>query len=218
MSLSSNSSLSRPGCLNSQCFCRVFPAALPRCQCNILYATVLQQPFLVADLEHQSSYEEDDSIQSLVCVFHHLCSTQIYLGSLEPHTDHITSSTLHIAAALDDTLDLLHDHGFHDHILSLPPNNITLTRVFCPVYRTLTAIEQDVYEESDLRLVNRISSPLPVLPVPAPCTPSPAPSLETLASSLLLTTTTLMDDPTDPCPTFHQGHTTSYPTCYVWPG
>ena len=212
MSLSSNSSPSCPGHLNSQCFCQVFPATLPCCQCNILYATVLQQPFLVTDLEHQSSYEEVDSIQSLVCVFHHLCSTQIYLGSLEPRTDCITSSTLHITAALNDTLDLLHDHRLYHHILSLPPNNITLACVFCPVYCTLTAVEQDAYKESDLRLVNCISSPPPVLPVPAPHAPSPTPSLETPVSSLLSTTTTLMDDPTDPCPAFHQGCTTSYPT------
>ena len=32
-----------------------------------------------------------------------------------------------MAAALDDTTDLLHDHGFHHHILSLLPDNITLT-------------------------------------------------------------------------------------------
>ena len=212
MSSLSNSSPSCPGCLNSQHFRRVFPAALPCHQCNILYAAVLQQPFLVADLEQQSSYEEDDSIQSLVHVFHHLCSTQIYLGSLEPHTDHITSSTLHIAATLDNTLDLLHDHGFHHHVLSLPPNNITLACVFCPVYHTLTAVEQDAYEESDLRLVNCILSPPLILPIPAPHVSSPALSLETLASSLLLTTTTLLDVPTDPRPAFHQGHTTSYPT------
>ena len=212
MSLLSNSSPSHPGHLDSQCFCRFFPAVLPHRQCNILYATVLQQPFLVADLEQLSSYEEDDSIQSLVHVFHHLCSTQIYLGSLEPHTDHITSSTLHIAAALDSTLDLLHDHGFHHHVLSLPPNNITLARVFHPVYHTLTVVERDAYKESDLRLVNCISSPPLILPIPAPHVSSPAPSLKTLASSLLSTTTTLLDVPTDPHPAFHQGHTTSYPT------
>ena len=111
--------------------------ALPHCQCNILYAAVLQQPFLVADLEHQSSYEEDDSIQSLVRIFHHLCLTQIYLGSLELCTNHITSSTLYIALALDNILDLLHDHGFHHHVLSLLPNSITLAHIFCPVYHTL---------------------------------------------------------------------------------
>ena len=185
MSSSSNSSPSRPGHLDSQCFCQAFPAALPHRQRNIHYTAVLQQPFLVTDLECQSSYEEDDSIQSLVHVFHHLCSTQIYLGSLEPCTDHIMSSTLHIAAALDDTSDLLHDHRFHDHVLSLPPNNITLTCVFHPVYCTLTAVERDAYEEAS----------------------SPAPSLETLASSLLLTTTTMMDDLADPHPAFQQGRT-----------
>ena len=151
-------------------------------------------------------------MQSLICVFHHLCSTQIYLGSLEPCTDHVTSSTLHIAAALNNILDLLHDHGFHDHVLSLPPNNITLACVFHPVYWTLMVVEQDAYEESDLRLVNHISSPPPVLPVPALRIPSPALSLETPASSLQSTTTTLLDIPADPRPAFHQGRTASYPT------
>ena len=212
MSSSSNSSPSHPGHLDSQCFCHIFLAALPHHQQNIHYATVLQQPFLVTDLERQSLYEEDDSIQSLVRVFHHLCSTQIYVGSIEPHTDHIMSTTLHIAAALDDIMDLLHDHRFHHHVLSLLPDNITLSRVFHPIYRTLTAVERDAYEESDLRLVNHISSPPPVLPIPAPRTPPPAPSLETLASSLLSTTTTLLDVPTDTCPAFHQGRTASYPT------
>ena len=211
MSSLSNSSPSRPGRLDSQRFHHIFPAALPHHQRNILYTAVLQQPSLVIDLERQSLYEEDDSIHSLVHIFHHLCSTQIYVGSLEPHTDHSTSSILHMAAALDDTMDLLHDHGFHHHILLLPPNNITLTRVFCPIYRTLTAVEQDAYKESDLRLVNRISSP-PVLPIPAPRIPSPVLSLETPMSSPLLTTTTLLDDPTDPRPAFHQGRTASYPT------
>ena len=212
---SSNSSPSCPGCLDSQQFHRVFPTALPRCQRNILYAAILQQPFLVADLERQSLYEEDDSIQSLVYVFHHLCSTQIYIGSLEPHTNHITSSTLHIAVALDDIMDLLHDHGFHHHVLSLPPNNITLARTFRPIYRTLTAIERDAYKESDLRLVNHISLPPPVLSVPAPHIPSPVLSLETLTSSPLSTTTTLLDVPTDPRPAFHQDCTASYPTRVV---
>ena len=151
MSSSSNSSPSHPGPFDSQRFHRVFPAALPRRQRNILYASVLQQPPLVAQLERQSSYEDDESLQSLVRVFHHLSSTQIYLNTLEPHTDHIISSTLHIAAAMDDTMDLLHDQGFHHHILSLPPNNVTLGRVFRPIYRTLTAVERDAYEESDLR-------------------------------------------------------------------
>ena len=213
MSSSSNSSPSCPGCLDSQQFCHVFPTALPHRQRNILYATVLQQPSLVIDLERQSLYEEDDSIQSLIHVFHHLCSTQIYLGSLKPRTDHIISSTLHIVSALDDTLDLLYDHRFHDHVLTLLPNNITLARVFCPIYHTLTAVEWDAYEESDLRLVNHISSPPPTLPIPAPCAPSPISSLEILVSSPLLTTTTLMDILADPHPAFHQGHTTSYPTC-----
>ena len=212
MSLLSNSSPSHLGHLNSQCFHCVFPTALPCHQCNILYAAVLQQPSLVIELEHQSSYEEDDSIHSLVRIFHHLCLTQVYVGSLEPHTDHVMSSILHMAAALEDTMDLLHDHGFHHHILSLPPNNITLARVFHLIYHTLTAVEQDAYEESDLRLVNRISSMSPVLPVPAPHIPSPTPSLETLAPSPLSTTTTLLDAPADPCPAFHQGQTASYPT------
>ena len=141
MSSSSNSSPSRPGPFDSQRFHRVFPAALPRRQRNILYASVLQQPPLVAQLERQSSYEDDESIQSLVRVFHHLSSTQIYLNTLEPHTDHVISSTLHIATAMDDTMDLLHDQGFHHHILSLPPNNVTLGWVFRPIYCTLTAVE-----------------------------------------------------------------------------
>ena len=212
MSSSSNSSPSHPGRLDSQRFHHVFPATLPHRQRSILYATVLQQPFLVADLERQSSYEEDNSIQSLIHVFHHLCSTQIYLGSLELCTDHVTLSTLHITAALDDILDLLHDHGFHSHILSLPPNNITLACVFHPVYQTLIAVEWDAYEESDLRLVNRISSPPPILPIPTPRMLSPASSLETLASSPQSTTTTLLDIPTDPHPAFHESGTTSYPT------
>ena len=212
MSSSSNSSLSCPGHLDSQWFRRVFPTALPCHQCNILYATILQQPFLVADLEWQSSYEEDDSIQSLIHVFHHLCSTQIYLGSFELHTDHMMSSTLHMAAALDNILDLLHDHGFHHHVLSLPLNNITLVRIFWPIYHTLTVVERDTYEESDLRLVDCLSSPSPILPVPAPHAPSPTPSLETPASSPLSTTTTLLDTSIDSRPAFHQGGTASYPT------
>ena len=75
MSSSSNSSPSRPDPFDSQRFHRVFPAALPRRQRNILYASVLQQPPLVAQLERQLSYEDDVSIQSLVRVFHHLSST-----------------------------------------------------------------------------------------------------------------------------------------------
>ena len=148
MSSSSNSSPSRPGPFDSQQFHRVFPATLPRRQRNILYASILQQPPLVAQLERQSSYEDDESIQSLVCIFHHLSLTQIYLNTLEPHTDHIISSTLHIAATMDDTMDLLHDQGFHHHILSLPPNNVTLGRVFHPIYCTLTVVERDTYSDS----------------------------------------------------------------------
>ena len=126
MSSSSNSSPSRPGPFDSQRFHHVFLGALPCQQHNILYASVLQQPPLVTQLERQSSYEDDESIQSLVCVFHHLSSTQIYLNTLKPHTDHIVSYTLHIAATMDDTMDLLHNQGFHYHILSLLPDNITL--------------------------------------------------------------------------------------------
>ena len=194
MSFSSNSSPSRPGCLDSQRFHHVFPAALPHRQRNILYAAILQKPSLVIELEHQSSYEEDDAVQSLIRVFHHLCSTQIYLRSFEPHTDHIVSTTLHVAAALDDIMDLLHDHNFHQYVIALPPNNITLACVFRPIYHTMTAIERDMYEESDLRLVNRLSSP-PHLPVPPPRAPSPTAS--TPASSLLSTATTLVDESAD---------------------
>ena len=209
---SSNSSPSCPGRLDSQRFHRIFPAALLRRQHNILYATILHQPSLVIELEHQSSYEEDDAVQSLVRVFHHLCSTQIYLGSFEPHTDHVVSTTLHITAALDDIMDLLHDHNFHQYVVALPPNNLTLARVFHPIYGTMTAVKRDEYEKSDLRLVNRLSSP-PHLPVPPPCAPSPTES--TPALSPLSTTTTLIDEPADTCPAFHQNHTASYPTHVV---
>ena len=218
MSSSSNSSPSRPGPFDSQRFHCIFPAALPRRQRNILYASVLQQPPLVTQLERQSSYEDNESIQSLVRIFHHLSSTQIYRNTLEPHTDHIVSSTLHIATTMDDTMDLLHDQGFHHHILSLPPNNVTLSRIFRPIYRTLMAVERDAYEESDLRLVDHQPLHLPpfILPVPAPHPPSPTPSLEDPVPSPQSTTTTLLDVPSDISadtrPAFHQGCTASYPT------
>ena len=142
MSSSSSTSLpSRPGPFDSQQFHRVFPTALPRRQRNILYTAVLQQPSLVLEIKQQSLYEEDKSLQSLVCVFHHLVSTQMYLVTLEPQTNHILSSTLHLMSTVDDTLDLLHDHGFHHHIHSLPPRNLTLTCLFQPIYRTLTVLE-----------------------------------------------------------------------------
>ena len=197
-SSSSNSSPSHPGPFDSQRFHRIFPAALPRQQCNNLYASVLQQPPLVAQLERQLLYEDDESIQSLVRVFHHLSSTQIYLNTLEPHTDHVISSTLHIAAAMDDTMDLLHDQGFHHHILSLPPDNVTLGRVFRPIYQTLTAVEHEAYEESDLRWVDRQPLQLPpfILPIPVPHPPSPTPSLEDPPSPQS-TTAMLLNVPSD---------------------
>ena len=213
-SSSSNSSPSCPGPLDSQHFHCIFPAALSCHQRNILYATILQQPSLIADIERQSLYKEDDSIQSLVSVFHHLCSTQIYLGSFELRTDHVVSSTLHIVSALDAILDLLHDHGFHHHVITLPPCNLTLTWVFQPIYQTLTAVEQDAYEELDLRLVDCISSPTPAVPIPTPHMPS-AVSLETPTSSPLSTIATLVNDPADPHPAFPQNHITSYPTQVV---
>ena len=119
---------------------------------------------------------------------------------------------------MDDTMDLLHDQGFHHHVLSLPPNNVTLGQVFRPIYHTLTAVERDAYEESDLRLVDRQPLQLPpfMLPIPAPHPPSPTPSLEDPIPSPQSTTTTLLDIPSDiPAddrPAFHQGHTASYPT------
>ena len=119
---------------------------------------------------------------------------------------------------MDDTMDLLHDQGFHHHILSLPLNNVTLGRVFRPIYRTLTAVERDAYEESDLRLVDRQPLQLPpfILPVPAPHPPSPTPSLDDPIPSPQSTTATLLDVPSDiPAdtrPAFHQGHMASYPT------
>ena len=119
---------------------------------------------------------------------------------------------------MDDTMDLLHDQGFHHHILSLPLNNITLGQVFRPIYRTLTAVEHDVYEESDLRLVDHQPLQLPpfVLPIPAPHPPSPTPSLNDPTPSPQSTTAMLLDVPsdisTDTRPPFHQGRTVSYPT------
>ena len=100
---------------------------------------------------------------------------------------------------MDDTTDLLHDQGFHHHILSLPPNNVTLGQVFCPIYHTLTAVECDAYEESDLRLVDRQPLQLPpfVLPVPAPHPPSLTPSLDNPIPSPQSTTTMLLDMPSD---------------------
>ena len=164
-------------------------------------------------MEQQSLYEEDESIQSLVHVFHHLVSTQMYLATLKLHTDHVLSSTLHLMPTVDDMLDLLHDHGLHHHILSLPPQNITLTCLFRPIYRTLTVVERDVYEESDMRLINRPVSPPFVLPVPAPHSPTPTePANNDPVPSLQSTSLTLIDEPADLYPAFHQGHTTSYPT------
>ena len=119
---------------------------------------------------------------------------------------------------MDDTMALLHDQGFHHHILSLPPDNVTLGRVFHPIYHTLMAVEQDTYEESDLRLVDRQLLQLPpfILPVPAPHPPSPTPSLDDPIPSPQSTTATLLDVPsdipTDTQPAFHQGHMASYPT------
>ena len=119
---------------------------------------------------------------------------------------------------MDDTMDLLHDQGFHHHILSLPPNNVTLGRVFHPIYHTLTAVERDAYEESDLRLVDRQPLQLPpfILPVPAPHPPSPTLSLEDPIPSPQSTTATLIDVPSDISadtqPAFHQGCMASYPT------
>ena len=116
-------------------------------------------------------------------------------------------------ATLDDTMDL-HDQGFHHCVLSLPPDNITLTHIFCPIYCMLTIVECDAYEELDLRLVNQQLLQLPpfILPVPAPHSPSPTPSLDSPIPSPQSTTTTLCDTPADTCPTFHQGGTTSYPS------
>ena len=218
-SSSSTSSPLRPGPFDSQWFHQVFPTALPRRQHNILYAAILQQPSLVLEIEQQSLYKEDESLQSLIRIFHHLVSTQMYLATLEPCTNHILSSTLHLMSAVDDTLDLLHDHGFHHHILSLPPCNLTLTCLFRPIYRTLTVVEQDAYEESDMRLINRLASPPFVLPVPAPPSPIPTePSEGDPIPSPQSISLTLIDEPADPRPAFHQGRTASYPTCYVWPG
>ena len=75
-------------------------------------------------------------------------------------------------------------------------------------------MHNNAYEELDLRLVNRISSPTPAMPIPAPHMPSTT-NLETPASSLLSTTATLVNDPADPHPAFHQNRTTSYPTRVV---
>ena len=137
----------------------------------------------------------------------------MYLATLKPRTNHILSSTLHLMATVDDTLDLLHNHGLHHHILSLPPQDITLTRLFRPIYQTLTVVERDAYEESDLRLINCLVSPLFVLPIPAPHSPSPTePADDNPTPSLQSTVLTLVDEPTNLCPAFHQGHTTSYPT------
>ena len=119
---------------------------------------------------------------------------------------------------MDDTMDLLHNQGLHHHILLLPPDNVTLGRVFCPIYHTLTAVEHDTYEESDLRLVDQQPLQLPpfVLPVPVLHPPSPTPSLDDPIPSLQSTTATLLDVPSDiPAdtrPAFHQGRTASYPT------
>ena len=114
-------------------------------------------------------------------------------------------------------MDLSHDQGFHHHILSLPLDNVTLGRVFHPIYRTLTAVEHDAYEESDLRLVDRQPLQLPpfILPIPALHPPSPTPSLDDPVPSPQSTTATLLDVPSDiPAdtrPAFHQGRTASYP-------
>ena len=115
-------------------------------------------------------------------------------------------------------MDLLHDQGFHHHILLLPPDNVTLGQVFHPIYRTLMAVERDAYEESDLRLVDRQPLQLPpfVLPIPVPHSPSPTLSLDDPIPSLQSTTATLLnvpsDIPADTRPAFHQGCMASNPT------
>lgn len=214
MSSSLNLSPSCPGLLDSQHFHSIFPVALPCHQQNILYVAILQQPSLVAELERQSLYKEDKSLHSLVCIFHHPCSTQIYLESLEPQNNHVVSSTLHMASTLDDVLDTIHDDGFYHHVIALPPHNLTLTHIFHPIYCTLMAVEQGMYEESDLRLVDHISPPTAVLPIPVPSTPSTT-SAETTVPSPSSTTLTLVNEPADSCPAFQQNYTTSYPTHVV---
>lgn len=72
-------------------------------------------------------------------------------------------------------------------------------------------MEQDAYEESDLRLVDRISSPMITIPIPTPSEP-PAMSLETPALSPLSVATTLVNNLADPHPAFHQNHAASYLT------
>ena len=151
---------------------------------------------------------------AFIRIFHHLCSTQIYLGSLEPQNNHVISSTLHIASVLDDVLNTIHDHGFHHHIFTLPLHNLTPTHVFCSSHCTLTAMEWETYKESDLRLVNHISPPTPTLPVSAPSTPTTE-SMEISVLSPSSTTLTLFDEPADPHPEFHQNCTASYPTQVV---
>ena len=140
----------------------------------------------------------------------------MYLTTLKLHTDHVLSSTLHLMSTVDDTLDLLHDHGLHHHILSLPPRNITLMCLFRPIYWTLTVVERDAYEESDMRLINCLASPPFILPVPAPNSPTPTePANDDPIPSPQSTSLTLVDKPADLRPVFHQGHTASYPTRVV---
>ena len=116
-------------------------------------------------------------------------------------------------SAVNNTLDLLHDHGLHHHILSLPPQNITLTCLFRPIYWTLTVVERDAYEELDMRLINHLASPPFVLPVPAPHSPTPTePINDDPIPSAQSTSLTLIDELADLCSAFHQGHTASYPT------
>ena len=158
-------------------------------------------------------YTKRMSLSRVSSVFFITWSPLRCISQLKPHTDHVLSSTLHLMSAVDNTLDLLHDHGLHHHILSLPPQNITLMHLFRPIYQTLTVVERDVYEESDMRLINCLTSSLFILPVPAPHSPTPTePANNDPVPSPQSTSLTLIDKLADPRPAFHQGHTGSYST------
>ena len=74
-------------------------------------------------------------------------------------------------------------------------------------------VEWDVYEESDMRLINHLALPPFILPMPAPPSPTPTePSEGDPVPSLQSIFLTLVNEPADPRPAFHQGCTASYPT------
>ena len=117
----------------------VFPLFLPTNTAYLLYAAVIDTPYLLLTLKQDPLYQEDTITHELIHLFHGLIQTQHLLATKTP----VSPLCFALDSLPNHILSILHIHGFTTFIENLPPTVIYPT--FCHLYLSLPQDHCDSY-------------------------------------------------------------------------